>query len=207
MRPLPRVFAVTDLAICRRTDFAIRAAAIASAGAGIAIVVRTPGATAAEQLAVLDRVRALARPAEASVFGHGDPAVALAAGAQGVQLRRSDLRPDQARRVLGRGQGWIGVSVHQRDEAEQAFAEGADFVVAGSVFASPSHPDRAPRGLDWLAELVALGRPVVAIGGVTAALAPSVRAAGAWGVAAITALWDASDPARAATDLLQAVAP
>ena len=48
----------------------------------------------------------------------------------------------------------------------------------------------------------ALGRPVIAIGGIDAARAGEVRAAGAYGVAAITALWRAPDPAAAALALL-----
>lgn len=204
MRPLPRLFAVTDAAIVRREDFPIRAAAIAAGGAAVAIVVRLPGAPAAERLAALDRVRALARPTEAAVFGHGDPAAALLAGAAGVQLRRDDLSPADARRVLPRG--WIGVSVHEADEAAAAAAAGAGYLVAGNVFPTASHPDRPARGTAWLERVAAAGVPVVAIGGITAERVAAVRAAGAWGVAAVSALWDAPDPAAATQAMLEAIA-
>lgn len=199
MRPLPRLFAVTTDAICRAADFGTRAAAIASLGPAAALVVRAPGSTTAQHAVFAERVTALARPPEAAVVVHARPDLARAVGAQGVQLRRADLAPGDARLVLGRG--WVGVSVHSRDEGREALAEGADYLVAGHVFETASHPERPPRGLAWLEELCSLGSPVIAIGGVTPALAPRVRAAGAWGVAAITALWEAPDPAAAAVAL------
>ena len=199
MRPLPRVFAVTTDEICRVADFGVRTAAIAAIGPAVAVTVRAPGSTAAQHAAFTERVVALARPAEAMVIVHARPDLARAGGAQGVQLRRSDLPAGDARRVLG--PGWIGVSVHSQEEAESAIAEGADFLVAGNVFETSSHPDRPARGLSWLGELCRLGPPVVAIGGVTPERAPAVRRAGAWGVAAISALWVSEDPAAAAVAL------
>lgn len=200
MRPLPRLFAVTTDAICRSADFGVRAAAVAAAGPAAALVVRAPGGTAAQLAVFAERVSALARPPEAAVIVHARPDLARAIGAQGVQLRRDDLAARDARRVFPHG--WIGVSVHTREEAETAIEEGADYLVAGNVFETSSHPERRARGLPWLAEVCSLGVPVVAIGGVTAARAGAVNAAGAWGAAAITALWDAPDPAAAALGLL-----
>jgi thiamine-phosphate diphosphorylase len=201
MRPLPRVFAVTTDQICRAADFGVRAAAVAALGPPAALVVRAPGSTAAQQAAFAERVTTLTRPPEAAVVVHGRPDLALAVGALGVQLRREDLSPADARTVLPRG--WIGVSVHSREQAEQALAEGADYLVAGNVYPTGTHPERPARGLPWLADLCGLGAPIVAIGGITPARAAEVKAAGAWGVAAITALWDAPDPAAAAIALAQ----
>ncbi len=200
MRPLPRLFAVTSDALCRAADFGVRAAAIAAAGPAAAVVVRAPGSTTAAHAAFAERVAALARPPEAAVIVHARPDLARAVHAHGVQLRHDDLAPADARAVLG--PGWIGVSVHSRSEAEIAIGEGADYLVAGSVYQSASHPEQPPRGAGWLRELCALGRPVVAIGGVTPARAAEVRDAGAWGAAAISALWDAADPAAATLALL-----
>lgn len=199
MRPLPRVFAVTTDAICRATDFGVRAAAVAALGPAAALVVRAPTSTAAQQAAFAERVTALTRPPEAVVIVHGRPDLARAVSAQGVQLRRSDLRPADARRVMPRG--WVGVSVHSLEAAIEAIAHGADYLVAGNVFETSSHPERPARGLPWLAEICRLGAPVVAIGGVTTERAPEVKAAGAWGVAAITALWNEPDSADAAVAL------
>ena len=98
--------------------------------------------------------------------------------------------------------GWIGCSVHSREEAEAALGEGADYLVAGSVFETTSHPGQPALGLAWLTTISKLGRPVVAIGGITPERALQVREAGAWGVAVIAAAWDAGDPAAATTALL-----
>jgi thiamine-phosphate diphosphorylase len=205
VRPLPRLFAVTHAGLCRRDDFPIRAAAIASGGSSVAIIVRGPEAPAAERLAWTARVRALARPAESVVLGHADPALARIGDAQGVHLRRRDLSPADARVVFGHG--WIGVSVHDPQAAQAAFEGGADYVIAGNLFATSSHPDRPARGLQWLANLVrAAAGPVVAIGGIDPASTSAVMETGAWGVAAVTALWEAADPAGATASMLEALA-
>jgi thiamine-phosphate diphosphorylase len=200
MRPLPRLFAVTTDSICRAADFGVRAAAIAAAGSAAAILVRAPESTTAQLAAFAERVTALARPPEAAVVVHARPDLARAVGADGVQLRAGDLLPADARRVLGRG--WVGRSVHSVEEAEAALSEGADYLVAGSVFETPSHPEHRGRGLEWLAGITALGVPVIAIGGLTSARAAAARDAGAWGVAVIAAVWQADDPAAAAAALL-----
>ncbi len=200
MRPLPRLFAVTTDTICRAADFGVRAAAVAALGPAAALVVRAPGGTAAQLAAFAERVTALARAPEAAVVVHARPDLARAVAAQGVQLRREDLAPRDARLVLR--SGWIGVSVHSREEAETAIAEGADYLVAGNVFETSSHPGRPARGLPWLAEVCTLGAPVVAIGGITPERAGDVKRAGAWGAAAITAIWDAADPAAVAVELV-----
>ncbi|MHB1327476.1 MAG: thiamine phosphate synthase, partial [Gemmatimonadales bacterium] len=65
------------------------------------------------------------------------------------------------------------------------------------------HPGAAGRGLDWLAEVVAVGVPVFAIGGVTKDRLPALRLTGVWGVAAISAVWSAPDAAKAADQLVR----
>jgi thiamine-phosphate diphosphorylase len=200
MRPLPRLFAVTTDSICRAADFGVRAAAVAAAGPAAAILVRAPDSTTAQLAAFAERVTALARPPEAAVFVHSRPDLARAVGADGVQLRAADPLPDDARRVLG--PGWIGRSIHSREEAEAALADGADYLVAGNVFETPSHPGYRGRGLEWLAGIAALGPPVIAIGGITSARAAAARDAGAWGVAVIAAVWETEDPAAAAAALI-----
>jgi thiamine-phosphate pyrophosphorylase len=98
--------------------------------------------------------------------------------------------------------GWIGRSVHSADEAARAVEEGADFLLVGNIYETASHPGRPAAGLALVRAAAALGRPVIAIGGVDAGRVREVRAAGAYGVAAISALWRAADPAAAALALL-----
>ena len=199
-RPLPRLHAVTDSAVVALADFGVRAAAIAAAGSGVALHARSRDASTAELAGIAARLVALARPAEASVLVSRRADVAAAVHAQGVQLRAEDLSPRDARRVLPHG--WIGRSVHSAAEARTATAEGADYVIVGPVFATASHPGASAGGVELVQEACAVGIPVIAIGGMDAARAAEVARAGAWGIAAISALWHAPDPAQAALGLL-----
>ncbi len=133
------------------------------------------------------------------VSGRAD--VALACGAQGVVIRRNDLAPAEVRRLTGDRLA-IVASVHAADEAERAIAGGAEALVAGMIWPSPTHAGAAPAGLDLIARVAPLGVPVYAIGGVSPERAGEARDAGAWGVAAIRAVWDAPDSYRAALALL-----
>jgi thiamine-phosphate diphosphorylase len=200
VRPLPRLHAVTDAAVIAAEDFPVRAAAIAAAGSAVALHARDRGAGGAALARVAQRLVALARPPEASVIVNGRPDVAAAVGAHGVQLGATDLRPAQARASFPRG--WIGCSVHTAAEAEEAARAGADFLLVGNVYQTPSHPGRPGAGLGLVRDTVRLGLPVIAIGGIDAARAALVRDEGAYGVAAIAALWRAPDPAAAALALL-----
>jgi thiamine-phosphate diphosphorylase len=200
MRPLPRVHAFTDAELMSSPDFGIRAAAIAAAGPAVALHARAHGASAALLTAGAERIMALARPPEAAVFVNGRPDIAAAIGAQGVQLGAGDLTPSDARRILARG--WIGRSVHCMEEAIMAVDEGADFLVVGSIYATASHPGRGAAGVDLISRAAGLGIPVIAIGGITAERVSEVKAAGAYGVAAIQALWMAPDSAAATVAML-----
>lgn len=200
MRPLPRVHAYTDRDLLFHPELGIRAAAIAAGGSAVALHVRARDENAAVLTAAALRLLALARPPEASVFVSGRSDIAAALGAQGVQLAASDLSPGDARRVLRHG--WIGRSVHSVDEAATAVQEGADFLVVGNVYQTSSHPGRPAGGLGLIRETVGHGLPVIAIGGITPVRVAEVKAAGAYGVAAIRALWHAADPAAATLALL-----
>jgi len=110
--------------------------------------------------------------------------VVVACGAAGVHLPQRDIPTGDARAVLG-GR-LVGRSVHSRDAAVQAERDGADYVIFGPVWASTTHPDVAPVGLDALSHVAAALRiPVLAIGGVTEARIAQCHAAGAAGYAAI----------------------
>ena len=131
--------------------------------------------------------------------------IAIACGAAGVHLGQDDLPVPDARRVLGPG-AVIGVSVNTPEEARRAAAEGADYVGAGPAFAtSTKDTPLAVLGPDGVARIKrAAGVPVVAIGGITAANAASLAAAGADGVAVVSAVLGSPDPEGAAADLARA---
>ena len=203
MRPLPRLHAITDPAVIALEDFAARAAGIAAAGSAVALHARDRRASAAQLTALTRRLLALAMPPEASVFVNGRPDLVRALHAHGLQLSAGDLSPRDARLVLGAVPAWIGRSVHGVDEARAAADEGADYLLVGNVYETSTHPGRPPTGLALIENTARIGLPVIAIGGITPERALPVYNAGAWGVAAISALWHAPDPAAAATRLLE----
>jgi len=130
--------------------------------------------------------------------------VALAAGAHAAQLGRRALPVRRAREVAG-GRLRLGASVHGPEEAAAAAADGADFLILGTIFATPSHPGLEPGGTAVLEACRDLGRPVLAIGGVDAGRAGQVLAAGAYGAAVVRAVWEAEHPSRAAGALVAAL--
>ncbi|MBW8772019.1 MAG: thiamine phosphate synthase [Gemmatimonadetes bacterium] len=191
---------MTDARVLADPDLGRKAASIAAMGPGVALHLRDRGATTHHLAEAGRRFVALARPPEAAVIVHGRADLARALGAHGVQLSTLDLGVADVRQVLGKG--WIGRSVHSLDEAREAVEEGADFLLAGNIYETPSHPDRPAAGVGFVPACAALGRPVIAIGGITVERAVECRDAGAWGVAAIRALWDADDPYAAARAML-----
>jgi len=128
--------------------------------------------------------------------------VAVAAQAGGVHLPVNSFAPADARALLGPA-GLIGCSTHSLAEARAAAAGGADFIVFGPVFDTPSkRPFGPPVGLSALAEVTrSVSLPVVAIGGMTAERAAAARRHGARGVAVVSALLEAVDPRAAAAAL------
>jgi thiamine-phosphate diphosphorylase len=196
---LPRLHAITDERIARRPDLgAIVDELAAGGGAELAFHARGRRLSGWEHYELALRLSA-AQPARLFVNDRLD--VALATGAAGVQLSRSSLDPAAAR-SLNPG-WWIGQSVHDWAEAEAASALGADYLLVGPVYATASHPERAPLGLAPLGRIVELGLPVIAIGGVTPERVAELRRAGVYGVAAIRALWDAPAARAAARGVLE----
>jgi thiamine-phosphate pyrophosphorylase len=86
----------------------------------------------------------------------------------------------------------VGVSTHSLVEARYAEAFGADFITYGPVFFTASKaPYGEPRGLEELGRICAAVQiPVFALGGILPARIPACLEAGAYGVAAISALLD-----------------
>lgn len=196
---LPRLHAITDERIARRADLDDVVRELATGG-GDRLAFHARGRSLSGREHYQLAVRLSACP-PARLFVNDRLDVALAARAAGVQLTRTSLEPRDAR---GLEPGWwIGVSVHDLDEAAAARAAAADYLLVGPVFPTASHPDRRPLGLARLADIGGLGLPVIAIGGVTVERIPDLRQAGVHGAAAIRALWDAGDPADAARRMLE----
>ncbi len=131
--------------------------------------------------------------------------VALAVGADGVQLGEDAMPVDVARRIAP--QLLIGRSVHSVEGAREAEAQGADFMVVGTIFPTGSKADIEPAGPGLLERIAAsVNLPFLAIGGVTSRNVSQVMAAGASGAAVISAILAAPDPRVAAEELKRAMA-
>jgi thiamine-phosphate diphosphorylase len=197
--PLPRLHAITDERVARRADLGDVAKALAAgAGAELAFHARGRGLTGLEHF---DMAVRLSDCPPARLFVNDRLDVALATGAAGVQLGGESMAVADARRL--NQEWWIGRSVHDLPQAEAALAEGAEYLLLGPLFPTATHPTRTPLGTAALTAAARLGVPVVAIGGITPERVREVRDAGAWGVAAIRALWDAARPEEAARRMLE----
>lgn len=127
----------------------------------------------------------------------------LALDLDGVHLRANSLPIAVVRRLVGTHR-LIGVSTHSLAEVQAANRDGADYVVFGPIFDTPSkRPFGSPFGLERLAEVCRVSAvPVFAIGGITSASVPDVRRAGAHGVAVIGAILGRADIAAATRDMM-----
>lgn len=127
--------------------------------------------------------------------------IALACGADGVHVGQSDMPVDALRRLLPTG-AIVGLSVESLDQLG-AVPAGVDYLGVSPVFATPTKTDTAPAfGLDGLRAVRQRSRwPLVAIGGLHAGNAADVLAAGADGLAVVSAICAAADPAAAARSL------
>ncbi len=152
---------------------------------------------AREAVSVIREARKLATdhcPPATALLINSRTDVALAVQADGIHLRSSDVSPQEARaiwtkcgagasaRADSRKAPIVTVSCHSPAEVAQAAASAATFAVFGPVFEKKDAP---PAGLALLHETCQTSLPVLALGGVTLAYAPSCLEAGAAGIAAI----------------------
>ena len=131
--------------------------------------------------------------------------IALAVCAAGVHVGQEDLPADVARRLLG-PEAIIGLSVGDLEETAAAASLPVDYIAVGPIYATDTKADAGePVGVELVAAVKAASSiPVVAIGGIIAANAAEVTAAGADCVAAVSALVDAADVEAATAGLLAA---
>jgi thiamine-phosphate pyrophosphorylase len=118
--------------------------------------------------------------------------VAMAVGAGGAHVGQGD-HPETARERLGPRRA-LGISVTTPEQAVAAERAGADYVGV-TVFLTPTKPEAVPIGLDGLRAVVdTTSLPVVGVGGIDASNAPAVIAAGAAGIAVVSAVGKSPDP-------------
>ncbi len=200
----PILCLVTDRTACLGRPLEAVVADAVATGVGL-VQLREKDLSARELLELGRKVLGPVREAGATLVVNGCVDVALSLGADGVHLGANSLPVREARRLLG-GAALIGASAHCVEEVVRAEADGADYVVLGTIFATRSHPGKLGAGLGLVKEAASAVRlAVIAIGGITAANAGAVMAAGASGVAVITAIQSASDVTGATRSLLEAI--
>ena len=175
----------------------------ACAGGAHVVQLRVKHASDGQALEWALAIRALTRECGAAFVVNDRFDLALASGADAVHLGQTDLPPgripEDARKRLA-----VGFSTHRFEQAEASRALSLDYVAFGPVFGTTSkeseYGERGVSALQRVAEIVA-PRPLVAIGGIHAGNLAEVIAAGAAGVAVISAVAGASDRVEATREL------
>ena len=159
-----------------------------------------------ELLALAQELRVITREFGAKLFVNDRVDVAVAVGADGVHLGHQSMPADAARKVVGSGM-LIGVSTHSVQEAKDAEAMGADFITFGPIFETPSKSQHgAPVGISVIKKIKNdVNIPIYALGGVKSGNVLQVIAAGAYGVALISAILAADDITAAAQKIMKGI--
>lgn len=148
---------------------------------------------------------ALLAPLGVKLFVNDRIGVALAAGVDGLHIGQSDGEPEAVRARIGPHM-LLGLSIETLAQCRAMPQRGVTYIGAGPVRATATKPDHAaPIGMAGLREIAAAAPcPTIAIGGIGADDAAAVRAAGAVGMAVVSAVTRAADPCAATRDLVTA---
>ena len=206
MSRIGRLHVITDEQLQSRFSHAQLAEFAAQGGADIIQYREKRPRATRELIETAEAIRAAIGDAPAALLIDDRADVAAAVGGA-LHLGRDDLPPDIARRLLG-PDALIGGTANSVEEARRVAAQPVDYLGVGPVFGTTSKGDRAAPmlGLDRLREIVdAVDKPVIAIGSITAANAASVLETGAYGVAVLSAVVCADDPAAAAQEIRAAI--
>ena len=167
----------------------------------VAVQLRAKQRSSRELLALAEQLRDITRAHGAALFINDRVDIACSTEADGVHLPELGLPVQKARALLGAA-AQIGVSCHDATGLARAAEHGADFATLSPVFNSPGKgPVLGCATFGALVQRVQRAQqarlPVYALGGVRAEHAPQLRAAGAAGLAVISAVFSAGDPAGA----------
>jgi thiamine-phosphate pyrophosphorylase len=200
-----RLYALVDPAVAGGRSLTDLAGRIA--GSATLVQLRDKHSSTRAMIEEARSLRGVLEPAGVPLLVNDRVDVALAAEADGVHIGQDDMTPADARLLLGRT-AIIGLSLSTVEQAQAAPLDLIDYVGVGAVFPTGSKADaKTPIGVGGLRAIVQAVRarapkfPICGISGINAGNAADVIAAGADGVAVISALSLASDPALAAQDL------
>lgn len=188
------LYLVTDRTLTRGRDL-LWVLEQALEGGVNAVQLREKDLAGRELFDLAEKISRLCERYGASLFINDRVDVALAVDAAGVQLGKTSVPIEAARSLLG-PERLIGASIHSLDELNDATRSGADFVLFGPVYFTPSKASfGAPQGLAALQKIVATSAlPVYAIGGLTEQNVEAVRNLGVHGIALIAAIISAARP-------------
>jgi thiamine-phosphate pyrophosphorylase len=203
--PLPWICLVTDHTLFEAGVLGLERAVMGALDSGINLVqLRERTLPVREQFELGCRLRRLTTEAGAALLVNDRLDVALAVRADGVHLGQAGLPVVAARALMG--ERLVGRSVHGLPEALKAQADGADYLMVGTIFHSASHPEFPAAGPRLIRKVKArVSAPVVAIGGITADNAAQAIAEGASGVAVIRAILADPHPQQAARRVVERV--
>lgn len=201
MQPGFSLYLITDRHRCAAGHTLFSAVEAALQGGVKAVQLREKDLTPKELLEYADKLRVLTHRYRAKLFINDRVDIALAADADGVHLTEHSMNIRSARKVLGMDK-LIGVSTHSLQRAWSAEEEGADFITFSPIYATPSKLEYGePQGVEKLRRVCSeTSIPVFALGGITPQRQEEIHAAGATGIALISAIMGSQDPAKAAPD-------
>jgi thiamine-phosphate pyrophosphorylase len=200
------LYAILDRSVARGRDLPTLLEAVL-AGGGRLVQLREKTMPLVELLPLARQLGRRCREAGALFVVNDRADLALAADAGGLHVGQDDLPALEARRLLRPGM-ILGVSTHDEAHARRAVADGADYVAIGSIFPTATKAGFQLVGPDLIRRVrPVVPVPLVGIGGITADNAPTVLAAGADGVAVISAICAAPDPEAATHRLLERILP
>lgn len=199
---LPRLYLLTDRHQTLHRSLSLVLTQAMEAGVRM-VQIREKDLETRDLISLAHRLLSVVKQHQGTVLLNDRIDLVMALGADGVHLRADSLPVSVARRLLGDGP-LIGISTHSIEEARIAEGEGADFIVLGPIFDTPSKRSYGtPLGVHILNEACRTIRlPIFAIGGITPIRIPHVLSSGAYGVAVISSILQSPSIPNSTRELL-----
>ncbi len=199
---LPRLYLLTDRHNTSQRPLTSVIRQAAEAGVRL-IQIREKDLDTRQTIKLIQTLKPLLTQYNGKVLLNDRVDLAIALDADGVHLRSDSLPLPLARRMMGNDK-LIGISTHSVRDAQKAEDEGADFVVLGPIYDTPSKRIYgSPLGLHTLeAACQACRLPIFAIGGMKPEHVHDVMSSGAYGIAVISSILQAADVPRHTQQLL-----
>lgn len=194
------LYAITDEFVNKRFSLCEQAEQALSGGATI-IQLRDKTHGEDEIIAMAKELLPICHRYGAPLIINDFPQVAVKSGADGVHAGISDTPVSEIRRMFG-NELIIGATAKTVEQAKNAEEQGADYIGVGAVFPSPTKKNAVRITAGQLAEITsAVKIPAVAIGGINAENALTLKGCGISGIAVVSAIFGAEDIKSSAVEL------